>query len=1493
MKFLTKRNIIFVLMVFALLIVSFVIYNIVGKADEDADKIAIRMVQLTGIDTGTASFDSDDNPGNDSSKNNRVVRSFDTLTYHFSFAISGKNDNNDYGEGDNKRKVNIKVTLPDSVYKYVSFEPNIVPDENRPYTFEVNNVDSYSTYNADITLYVLGAPNGTQISPKFEIQESTNTDENYVITLGNNGENNYYEYSNNTYSTTSSISGFDNYMPSIVSSKMGTLKFKLLPETEEERLKNSGQVATYNDKSGRYLTYILGVELVKDSNKGIKGSTMPEGNITFNMSSSQNGNITTGVINDEWVRLYGAEDISNIKSVAVNLPYSSASTQLNRRVKYAGDISKTSISNYGVTFEDVKANADGTTLSNDEHLIGTYAITVFSERTSSDLENEITNTLTINNISVKDTAGQTMNVNPVSSSLKNAYYSSSDYSLTSGFYSETGSKIAENNGYGSVSKGTTTVYKTEFNYSKSQSHQGFKEIIKIDSNAYRFVPINEKNIKITTNSDKLKEDDFEVKFVTGGFENSNYDVTNSTNCPTNINDLSINQIMNLYGGPCIAPKENIEKTFEDIASAKTQDEKEIPITKVIVQTKKDVILPDNVKITIEVGVRVRNVSDITQTYQAVSLVSTSDYDSQKIYYVPRVTNDENSVTNPDNYRKTIYNGNNIGFVDTDSPWGDSLKIVNFTSRQNITVDNKNSDGSMKVNYNANNGTTLLYNIETNIGDLNEVVGADDVWYINNLKVRVVVPSELTYVPDSSLGTPEVSYEGGNTILVYTLPYTKPNMKINDIKFKAIIKPNINGSSVPITVTSRAQAININGETDTSYIGLVEGKLTIYVTGLDNVIVSQKVGSNGSVVEKDSEFSYILSAYNNTNANISDYSILDILPGNGDKNGSKITGNYKVKVTLPNSLANATVKCSTKQTGSLINEVFDTNNTFEDCDVANSFVDATAIKIDNISIEKNKSIEDIIVTLKPTGNNYDDKYINSFVGASQTHSQNKSNNIEIRVVSRNISGKVFDDINENGTLDGKDNFIENIPITLYKVDSKNDMKKVEDTVTDKNGYYKFKNLDVGKYKVRASYNKETYDLTLRYANEDTTKDSDAYKVEEGLAEINTIKSDLYSGSSNAIRVTRELESISDMNIGLISRKSFGFNIDKFITRVDLTYNNQLEIKNYPNQKIVKEDVRNSLNASAKVYYGIKIENKSNTSGYVKLINENIPAGTVFDENDEINKGWFFSNGQLQNISLADDLIGPGETRYLTVALSIPPSKSYASYINTVTLLEVEQLTPIILADDTNASSNSYSLGEAVTYAGVDWHVINVENKADDEQILTLLADSTSSNSRMGHTANNSNIYKWSDSLINKYINSSYIDSNSLNAPILVDNTICDDASGLPVISHGGTLVSEGKCQSGIYNTYKIRLLNEQDLVNTASLTDKSWLFGNNDFWIMNSASYTETNKQEHDVYGRVTNDISNKAKYLEASSTSVKTKNANTSMEVRPVITISNKNIISE
>ena len=154
---------------------------------------------------------------------------------------------------------------------------------------------------------------------------------------------------------------------------------------------------------------------------------------------------------------------------------------------------------------------------------------------------------------------------------------------------------------------------------------------------------------------------------------------------------------------------------------------------------------------------------------------------------------------------------------------------------------------------------------------------------------------------------------------------------------------------------------------------------------------------------------------------------------------------------------------------------------------------------------------------------------------------------------------------------------------------------------------------------------------------------------------------------------------------------------------------------------------------------------------------------------------------------------------------------------------------------------------------------------------------------------------STSPINTYINSyesnGWLSTNSLNTPILYDQVVCDDASSFEGDSYGGTMLSAGKCTSNSYVTTKVRLLTFEDYeyILSQNLSDISWLYQGGDYWLMNAVNSDII----HNVYGVQTNPEVNKyGTYVSTSSTSVIPHASATGKKaVRPVITVSSKNLI--
>lgn len=1473
-----RKFLIVVITLLLVLIASIAAAKIYVVADEFANMVTIDNAQITKIQTGEGPFDNIEGIGNDISENDRIVRTFDTITYDVKFNIKAKENSNIYDFED--RKVEIIVSLSDEDAKYINFEsgnhPNdkttfIVDEDSKTARYIVEGVNTYGDFTDKVVLRVKNAPNGYEIKPTFKIKEQTDEDDAKEITLNRD---------------------IINYMPTIVSSKSNIDIFTVSS--------NESQIGNVDNEDGRFITFGIGIQLLGDnSSKGIKGLNIPNGDITFDIELTQSNNESL-IIDEKYIRLYKNEKVNDIDPVKLDLPYNINDSKIS--------ITKKSDTVYTITIKDyneIYNTISGTSniIEDNRAVFVSIALTCFSKRKTEDGKNNIMVTLNVNknNDSVSKTInGEQLKETTLSNNIStmiNEYQEKNDYLLSGNFVDKNSYKNLSELGrnYGSVTRGDEISYKSSFNFKNSVLKTGISQIIKIDPSAYELIKLNSnEDYKINLNCNgkncNIKPDDFIVKYVTGDFSSSNYEVINYSNDTIDSNLLSIDkqsiinqckivkdnydnltqdQIMNLYGGPCLKAKNGVEKEYTNID--KIGNEK---ITKIILETNDKKVLDNDITIDFIVGIKVKNVMDITQTYQGVTLVKSKGLDNI-IYFDPSITNLDNSAANYNNYTKTVYKGTNA-IVD-DKTYGDSLKIVSYIIKNEINITNTKSDGTKKTSYNTIDNEILNYKIDINIKDNSISAGADDVWYIKSLKVTVNLPNSLVFKQNNNYLNPEIiTNKDGTTTLVYNISYTKPNNMIDSIYFDAIFNSNISGANNEVVVTSTIDAINVNNEKDNSNIESKISKEIIYVSGFEGIVVTEDVLDTSKVIEKDKEFSYNISLYNSSNSRIENISLMNILPYNNDELGSKFSGTYNTKIVLPIGFNNVKAYCYTGDASKLRKEVDSTLNKWEECNIINDYVSASAFKLEGINIDSNVTSDIIKILIRPNGNDSGNIYSNMTYSKSEGLIQSSSQTASVRVVNRNISGIVFVDSNENGIKDDSI-YLNNIDVSLCKLDSYNSCKNISNTKTDENGRYTFDKLDVGRYIVNFIYDADGYDVTHRYIIEDETRDSDAYKISDkiGNAQI--------SGKSNGIRLTKDIEKQENLDIGLISRKGFEIDIKKGINNIELNNNGIISSYSYNFLKSVSLSVRKPSNLTAKVTYGFEVTNNRSQAGYIKLIEENIPDGMSFNPSYEENKNWFSVDGKVFYDSLKDTLIKPGETKTFEIVLDMNSRNEVGTFLNEVSILELESYEEKINNKNNNEySENDFKVGSKLTYAGTEFYVIK-----DDGENVTLLASENVVKTKMGHTSNSENVYKWSTSLINKYINEDWLNETSIDTGILVSSEICDDSSSLEGVSYGGTLKEEGTCQSGIYNNYKVRLLTTKefdDLLST--LDDVSFLIGTDNYWTMNS-SYTSPVKDE---FGVVINGKPNEAIYINK-TTNPKSIKSTTKARIRPVITVPKSNIL--
>lgn len=193
------------------------------------------------------------------------------------------------------------------------------------------------------------------------------------------------------------------------------------------------------------------------------------------------------------------------------------------------------------------------------------------------------------------------------------------------------------------------------------------------------------------------------------------------------------------------------------------------------------------------------------------------------------------------------------------------------------------------------------------------------------------------------------------------------------------------------------------------------------------------------------------------------------------------------------------------------------------------------------------------------------------------------------------------------------------------------------------------------------------------------------------------------------------------------------------------------------------------------------------------------------------------------------------------------------------------------EGTICKNTIYDIGNAITFGGYNWHVIS-----NNDNDITLLMDYNQISDR-SHTITGSTTYKWENSAINSYLNSSLlplINANKISSSNeLLEFDICKDETsngGYP-----GSILSNNSCNLG-YVKSKVRLLDNSEFI-----TLKQYLINNtiDDTWLY-SASIG--------AWGLSNGSGSDNTISIVTSSGTTSNVSFNTILKLRPVITVTKK-----
>lgn len=1307
--------------IIALLLVSFLVYRF-AFASEDIYENQIKVTDSNiNIVDGTAGFDSNNEPGNDSASNNKIVRSFDQITYNISYKLAYKEDSTLTEEEkslDVTRDVIIDVLVPKNMYMIVAednYMNELTPQkdndnntlivDNKYYYYQIvkHDVHMAETSTAEVILGKINGKNGDIVKPIIRVREATDDVQNKNIGAQTD--------------TTS----------------MDKISVEDVTVSAKERYSVKLFQGVKKNVSDDVNSMPVGVMIYipNDSSKGIKGVQIPS-SLSFNLNIQSSTN--TSLVQSPQISNYTQDS----EYVVADLPYSYSSNNGNSSVDVSGaTLNQNGNSVIPINFSNLVFNGKTTqteiSTANSVYYLSTKVFVFNSKRNN---KNDI-----LYNISTNVSGSNTLNnyldnYDPIVGD----YVSKIDFFNSSTSSSDTISFVEH--GKAIYNYAEEFYIQNTINYGNTKGdtlEDGFTNYIKIDNTAVKLE-------KTENASDQTKDYYLEidgatpdsynpsVKYGLGDWEASYFKLraNRPSYCPSNLASVSKEDLMNLYGGPCI---EDNNITWVD----SIQDAIDLGKDSKVILFKLEI--PEEYDAGVQTIVRlkakaIKKYANVGQTFEIVSRGHTV-FNGQT-YYLSEVAN--NSVSNHSSdmkYNKTTYDANhNITGGDTTSVNGSNMSNIGNTI---LISAFKASINPIELHdaYNSIGKTTFYSGMTDPIEFvINPVIYKSDFEStITGATVSVYLPETLEiyeksgdkeYNPSTSGNV--VNIDGVN-YKVYNYDYSESDINFEEesasgtiplLKVHAYIAL-ATPDNTPATIITRINgSLKPNTDATTVYtdVSPLEQRTTTANINLRNIRAINNIGKvNKLYIDQNETYQYNMRAANNSDA-AAEMSLVYILPytGDGIGNGSDFSGS--VSVSLLNQLPSGyTAYYTNDPAKTLLNKELN-SETAVNWNVWNAVTtplsNITAIKIVPTSqIARGSyfiSRDGITLNVKTNGNKESEKYYNNFYiiqknadvcvddttsgECSRTEKKTVSYSSNVSLVSvfnRTISGYAFEDTDYNGFSSEKEPRLKNIAVDLYKLsatsfDPKNPIEAIseedervsdKDTTTDNNGYYKFEGLETGNYYVKYTFDCDKYTTTEKNKVDPTIegdasqRDSDAQIVETEESEE---KKTCYAVSNIQTLNNSNIES-NHIDLGLRVRQDFDIDMKKYITNVKVYSNGNLS-KNYDynNETKVKVDVKNLKNTSFKVTYGIEIENSKYFPGTIGNIIETIPEGMTFDPNLTENDGWYESDGYLYYSYLNKSLIMPGEKYHLTIVLDLV-TNSGGDYINLVAANNL-QIKPVI-------------------------------------------------------------------------------------------------------------------------------------------------------------------------------------------------------------------------
>lgn len=1347
MKIDTKQKII-VTLILVVAIIFVPVYFYVLADDSDANKIEVKSSSIESILDGSDAFDSEIGDGNDTNGNNGIVRTFDSATYTINFRLDAK-EGESITPGDVERSVIVDVLLPTSVKAKVSTsatsdivsldgDDSVSPSGcdssegkkvfNGQYRYAEFIVSGIGIGDSSLNIIVsdIYADNNTEFEPIIIIKEYTDSSKRSI------GELSCSELSGDFNSVRSGM-----YIISTCNNEINESNQCSLSVTGIVRysvkLFTGEMDASIENRSNKYPIGVL-LAIDETGEKGIRGALVPS-EVDLNFSSKDTQTDIPIDLSPNGYKSYISYGNQNPKEYTIRTEGSTEMIQLNNGSVTSGSSNNMHISN-------ISSNGILNNHLSNYYYFSTNAFVVTFERQAYDYQDKVFNINCENGGSINISNNYEFNLGNYNSKVElfNTLESDPEPYGTANFNYNQDFYITESFSYTGNGDGLTNLY----NY------------LKIDNNAVDII-LNDQNMDYDFNVNTPNRTD-QVLFGYGEWNSIFFSPTNAEGCPSEI--VNPEDYMNLYGGPCISEVEGMVKwvpMLDDPSLDDGQKQRGPILVKSLVKgdsSNGDLILP-GLQGSITLKAKIKDTYTLNgYTYQIVTSAVAEGKGIQR--HLGNIVSDGQTtynngteiIMNDGNFSKSIFNNDSIE-INRNTCGTEECAISGNT----ILVSGvKVSKPTVKF-YRNNKETSnfYYYPIETRItsnASKNDT-GAD----FYRADIYVEMPSYMEYIDYDNSDTAKSPVE----VIPITIDDIAYNMyhyvfnsneiengEINNLKvFTNISMDTPNGITPTIYVISdytiAKDVYNEQEGIDTIYMSSIMP--TSYRTTIDNTITiynGSDITTQGitapSNIEKNGSYTYKMRAYNNSrnNGNPLSYpnaSLYYVVPYRGDSSYSDLSSDFEAtgfKIKLNSALPSGYTAYYTKALPSnIINEEIGNSSDIE----WTVWNDPTTEKsnITGIKITKNSNFdvdnyfianEGITITVTPISSEEGDIYYNSFYiisdkpsnyectendSACSTTDNKKlyysSSRTMTSIYNRKVSGFVFEDYDENGIYSQDESKLENIPVSLYRINGdisnidpkdpatfvSEDDTLIAETVTNSNGEYNFRGISKGNYYVKFKYNDDHYVPTENSVVNPNIPESSSNNSKASILPNTDI------AISNVITFAGSSIEFDDMNLGLKIKKEFKVDIKKYITNVQIISDDKIENFDYNNATRVTLNVRNPKNAKIRVKYSFYVENIKYYPGYVGMVVDAMPEGMTFNPNLKENQDWVYYDHNLYYNGLSGTILLPNQKVPFSLVLEAELTKG-GNYVNSVSVKDLVLMGDELPKYDFNSLNVSIGGGE---------------------------------------------------------------------------------------------------------------------------------------------------------------------------------------------------------